>query len=159
VSKGIPPGPASSVRSATGILRAEPSSNTAEIFNVIANKDVWIAYQPIVDLQRRKIFAYEALARTKSPYFAGPLPLFEAAVEHGCTGELGKLLRDLAMAGCPNAPLFINIHPSELNAEFLIRPDDAIFNRTLKCAKACCTRCAGAACIWWSTILVPAIPT
>ncbi|MBP9085406.1 MAG: EAL domain-containing protein [Kofleriaceae bacterium] len=121
-----PPGPAP--RSPSGILRAEASSNTAEIFNVIANRLVSIVYQPIVDLQRRKIFAYEALARSKSPHFAGPLPLFAAAVEHNCTGELGRLLRTMSLAGCPNSPLFINIHPSELNEQYLIQPDDAIFN-------------------------------
>lgn len=121
-----PPGPAP--RSPSAILHAAPSSNTAEIFNVIANREVSVVYQPIVDLQRRKIFAYEALARSKSPHFAGPLPLFAAAVEHKCTGELGKLLRAMSLTGCPNAPLFINIHPSELNEQYLIQPDDAIFN-------------------------------
>lgn len=101
--------------------------NAHEIVDVIAAQQVWCAFQPIVDLERRTIFAYESLARSKSPTFAGPMQLFAAAVAEHRTGELGRLLREISIRDCPNAPLFINIHPSELNMQYLIRPDDPIF--------------------------------
>jgi EAL domain-containing protein (putative c-di-GMP-specific phosphodiesterase class I) len=91
---------------------------------------VHIVYQPIVDLASRKIFAYEALARSDSPDFKSPLELFAAAVEAGCTGELGRLLRGMALEGCEKYPLFLNIHPAELNEKWVVQPDDPIFNHT-----------------------------
>jgi EAL domain-containing protein (putative c-di-GMP-specific phosphodiesterase class I) len=97
------------------------------IRRVIEAREVSIVYQPVVDLTTRKIFAYEALARSKAPEFSGPLPLFEAAVADGCTGELGRLLRQIAIDGCPTHTLFINIHPAELNEKWVVQPDDPIF--------------------------------
>ena len=98
------------------------------IQRAIADRAVKIVYQPIVDLATRKIFAYEALARPTSTEFDGPLGLFAAAVEHGCTGELGRLLRELSVEGCPELPLFVNIHPDELNEGWLVQPRDPIFH-------------------------------
>ncbi len=100
------------------------------IREVIDTKNVWIAFQPIVDLKTQKIFAYEALARTKSPAFEGPMQLFAAAVAEQATGELGRLLRAIALEGCPTHPLFLNIHPAELNEKWVVQPDDPIFNHS-----------------------------
>jgi EAL domain-containing protein (putative c-di-GMP-specific phosphodiesterase class I) len=98
------------------------------IQRAIAEREVRIVYQPIVELATRTIFAYEALARPTSTVFAGPLGLFEAAVQHACTGELGRLLRELSVEGCPDLPLFVNIHPDELNEGWLVQPRDPIFH-------------------------------
>jgi EAL domain-containing protein (putative c-di-GMP-specific phosphodiesterase class I) len=100
------------------------------IRNVIDAQEVWIAFQPIVDVKTQKIFAYEALARSKSPLFDGPLQLFAAAVADGATGELGRLLRKLALDGCTTHPLFINIHPAELNEKWVVQPDDPVFQHS-----------------------------
>ena len=86
-----------------------------------------MVYQPVVDLRTRRIFAYEALVRSKAPEFSSPPELFDAAVAHSCTGELGRMLRELSIAGCPDFPLFINIHPAELNEHYIVQPDDPIF--------------------------------
>jgi EAL domain-containing protein (putative c-di-GMP-specific phosphodiesterase class I) len=94
---------------------------------VIEEREVRIVYQPVVDLRTHAVFAYEALARPTSPEFAGPLELFAAAVEHSCTGELGRLLRELSVEDCPNDKLFVNIHPAELNEKWLVQPNDPIF--------------------------------
>ena len=102
--------------------------NGDAIRRVIAQREVSIVYQPLVDLRLQKIFAYEALARTKAPEFDGPLALFAAATAHDCVGELGRILRELSLQGCPDLPLFINIHPSELNQKYLVQTDDPIFN-------------------------------
>ena len=100
---------------------------THAIRRVLEQRELWVAYQPIVDLGARRIFAYEALARSKAPEFTNPLQLFAAAVEHAVTGELGQLLRAMSIEGCPDYPLFINIHPSELNEHRIIQPSDPLY--------------------------------
>jgi EAL domain-containing protein (putative c-di-GMP-specific phosphodiesterase class I) len=112
------------------LLSGSGVADSSVISSVITNEEVFTVFQPIVDLQRQRVFAYEALARSKNAAFKSPIELFAAAVEHRCVGELGRLLRKQSMDNCPGAPLFINIHPSELNEKFLIRPDDPIFNHS-----------------------------
>jgi EAL domain-containing protein (putative c-di-GMP-specific phosphodiesterase class I) len=97
---------------------------------VIDQREVRVVYQPVVDLKTQKVFAYEALARTKAPEFDGPLALFAAAVEHSCTGELGRILRAMSLEGCTTHPLFMNLHPAELNEGWVVQPDDPIFNHS-----------------------------
>jgi EAL domain-containing protein (putative c-di-GMP-specific phosphodiesterase class I) len=97
---------------------------------VIDERNVFCAFQPIVDVRTQKIFAYEALARTKSKDFEGPLQLFAAAVAEGVTGELGRLLRAISLEGCKDHPLFLNIHPAELNEKWVVQPDDPIFQHS-----------------------------
>lgn len=100
------------------------------IQRLIANKDLFVVFQPIVDLKTRQTFAYEALVRTKSPDFNGPPALFRAAVEHACVGHLGRLIRELAVEGCTTHPLFLNLHPNELNEHYIVQPDDPIFRHS-----------------------------
>ncbi|HET6611511.1 MAG TPA: EAL domain-containing protein [Kofleriaceae bacterium] len=94
--------------------------------DAVSRGDIYIAYQPIVDLTTGGTFGYEALARSAVPAWRGPLELIAAAVDTHCMGELGRALRQMAIAGCQTHPLFINLHPSEFDAEWLVRPDDAI---------------------------------
>jgi len=103
-----------------------PFTDTA-IRNVLDTRAVRCVYQPVVNLRTQEVFAYEALARPLSPDFQGPLDLFAAAVEHNCTGELGRMLREMAIADVPNEKLFVNIHPAELNEKWLVQPNDPIF--------------------------------
>jgi EAL domain-containing protein (putative c-di-GMP-specific phosphodiesterase class I) len=100
------------------------------IRNVLDQRAVHCVYQPVVNLRTHEIFAYEALARSKSPDFDGPISLFAAAVEHNCTGELGRMLREMAIEEVPNHKLFVNIHPAELNEKWLVQPNDPIFQHT-----------------------------
>jgi EAL domain-containing protein (putative c-di-GMP-specific phosphodiesterase class I) len=94
---------------------------------VLDNRDVRVVYQPLVDLRTHKVFAYEALVRSKAPEFDSPMSLFAAAVDHSCAGELGRLIRELSIASCPDHPLFLNIHPAELNEKWIVQTDDPIF--------------------------------
>jgi EAL domain-containing protein (putative c-di-GMP-specific phosphodiesterase class I) len=105
----------------------KPPPTMTPIRRAIDDRAMKIVYQPIVDLRTRQVFAYEALARPQTPDFKGPLELFAAAVDDKCTGELGRLLREMSIAGCPDAPLFINIHPSELNEHYLVQTNDPLF--------------------------------
>jgi EAL domain-containing protein (putative c-di-GMP-specific phosphodiesterase class I) len=100
------------------------------IRSVIDDRNCFCVFQPVVDLRTQKIFAYEALGRTKSPDFEGPMQMFAAAVAENVTGELGRLLRSMALDGCTGHPLFLNIHPAELNERWVVQPDDPIFQHT-----------------------------
>jgi EAL domain-containing protein (putative c-di-GMP-specific phosphodiesterase class I) len=97
---------------------------------VLAQREVHVVFQPVVDLKTRKAFAYEALARSSAPEFDGPIPLFAAAMAERCAGELGRLLREMSLEGCSTHPLFLNVHPAELNEHWVVQPDDPIFRHT-----------------------------
>jgi EAL domain-containing protein (putative c-di-GMP-specific phosphodiesterase class I) len=100
------------------------------IRRVVERREIRVVYQPIVDLTRQEVFAYEALVRTSAPEFDGPPSMFVAAVEHGVCGQLGRLIREMALEGCPGHPLFLNVHPNELNEHYLVQPNDPIFNHS-----------------------------
>jgi EAL domain-containing protein (putative c-di-GMP-specific phosphodiesterase class I) len=89
--------------------------------------ELYIAMQPIVDLARGRVFAHEALLRSEAVGFTSPLPILQEAVRTGTMGTLGRHLRDLSLRACPTTPLFINVHPSEFDHGWLVRPDDPIF--------------------------------
>ncbi len=86
-----------------------------------------IHYQPIVDLETGQVFAQEALGRTASTRFKGPIQMFAGALESHCVGELGRALRQIAVQHSPAVPLFVNVHPVEFDEGWLVRPDEAIF--------------------------------
>ena len=89
--------------------------------------DLSVVYQPIVRLDTGKSYAYEALVRCQVAEFAYPPDLFKRAVASGCVGRLGRMIREIAVPLCNSVPLFLNVHPQELNESWLVRPDDPIF--------------------------------
>ena len=97
------------------------------VLELLAQRQMYIVFQPIVDLQTRQIFANEALLRCKSPEFEGPLSILTSAVQSNCMGELGRKLREMTINSAPNCPLFLNVHPNEFDEGWLVRPDDPIF--------------------------------
>ncbi len=112
-------------------MLAEASRRTTlAIRRVLDTRALKVVYQPLVDLKTKKVFAYEALVRSTSDDFDNPMSLFAAAVQHACTGELGRMIREMAVEGCPTHPLFLNIHPAELNEKWVVQPDDPIFRHS-----------------------------
>jgi EAL domain-containing protein (putative c-di-GMP-specific phosphodiesterase class I) len=93
---------------------------------VINSGELYIAYQPVVDLSRKEVLAYVALVRSNAEEFAGPFQLIEAAVAQSSMGMLGRHLRKLAVDGCGSHRLFLNIHPDEFSEHWLVRPDDSV---------------------------------
>jgi len=87
---------------------------------------IYVAFQPLVDLQRRTTFGFEALVRSECEDFPTALSIIEQAVEHRFMGQLGRALRHMAVTRCANHPLFLNLHPAEFDEGWLVRPDDAI---------------------------------
>jgi EAL domain-containing protein (putative c-di-GMP-specific phosphodiesterase class I) len=100
-----------------------PSRSVEEVVNA---GELWVAYQPLVDLHAGRVFGYEALVRSRAPEYPNPPKLLAAAWESRYLGQLGRYLRRLAVEGCPDYPLFLNIHPDEFSEGWLVRPDDAI---------------------------------
>jgi len=111
----------------TAVNTSQAPHPAAAIRRVIDERAVHVVYQPVVEAVTGKLFAYEALVRSSSPDFDGPSSLFAAAVTHSCAGELGRLIRELALDGCQDHPLFLNIHPVELDDRWLIQVDDPVF--------------------------------
>ena len=93
----------------------------------LGSADLDVVYQPIVDLRNGRLLAYEALVRCKLEHLKNPMVLFEQAVTEKACGRLGRSIREVAFAHSPAAPLFVNVHPDELGARWLVRPDDPLF--------------------------------
>jgi EAL domain-containing protein (putative c-di-GMP-specific phosphodiesterase class I) len=97
------------------------------IHETVDQQKVAIAFQPISDIQKRRLIAYEALARPIDPIFKSVPEMFEAAVQAGRVAELGRIHREQAVRHAAYYPLFINIDPHEFDFGWLVRPDDPMF--------------------------------
>lgn len=79
---------------------------------------VWMAYQPIASLDRRCVYAYEALVRSREPSLSNPLALIDAATRLGRLNDLGRVVRravgTLALEHQGPELFFINLHPNDL---------------------------------------------
>jgi EAL domain-containing protein (putative c-di-GMP-specific phosphodiesterase class I) len=84
---------------------------------------MWMAFQPIVDVQGQSIFGYEALMRAKDRTLPHPGAILEAAERLGRLPDLGRKVRQLtaeAIASAPPGPLiFVNLHTRDLLDETL----------------------------------------
>ena len=104
------------------------SVSHAALANTLRIDDLSVVFQPIVNLRTRRVFAYEALVRCKTPGLESPPKLFEHAVTNGYSGRLGRLIRQLTVKACRGIPIFTNVHPEELGQRFLVQLDDPIFS-------------------------------
>ena len=111
--------------------RPEGNSSARDSFfsfrRLVEPEELTVVFQPIVDMQGGRLFAHEALVRCSRPELSNPLVLFERAVEAGCVGRLGRMIRDIAVPLSGSLPVFINVHPQELQEAWLVRPDDPIY--------------------------------
>ena len=91
---------------------------------------VWMAFQPIVDVKAKRIFAYEALLRTEEPTLKRPDLFIGTAERLDRIHELGRTVRAAvarAVAGVSmDALLFVNMHGLELTDETLFGPTDPL---------------------------------
>jgi EAL domain-containing protein (putative c-di-GMP-specific phosphodiesterase class I) len=97
------------------------------LIGCVPYSDLSVVYQPIVDLQNGRVFAYEVLARCRVPGLTNPSILFKRAAAERFCGSLGRALRKLGSEGCRGIPLFLNVHPAELSDRFVIQPDDPMY--------------------------------
>ena len=98
------------------------------IKELIAEQGITVVFQPLVEVSTGDIFAYETLVRCSAEEFRAPPVLIQAAIDAGMIGVLGRLIRELAVEGCPDHTLFLNIDPNEFAEEYLVRPDDPSFS-------------------------------
>lgn len=88
---------------------------------------MWMAFQPIVDVQTQKIYAYEALLRTEEPSLRRPDLLIAAAERLDRVHDLGRSVRSAVSRAAKDAPedslLFVNVHGLELTDEELFAAD------------------------------------
>jgi EAL domain-containing protein (putative c-di-GMP-specific phosphodiesterase class I) len=79
---------------------------------------MFLVYQPIFDIRRKKIFAYEALMRSRETEMQSPMAILDAARRLDRFPELGRRVRSLIDASLESAPadalVFVNLHASDL---------------------------------------------
>jgi EAL domain-containing protein (putative c-di-GMP-specific phosphodiesterase class I) len=107
----------------------EPAPGTF-IGGLVRSEDLSVVFQPIVSADTGRVFACEALVRCSVPEFKNPEHLFREAVKAGCTGRLGRMIREVATGLCRDMPVFLNVHPVELQEPWLVRPDDPIYSHS-----------------------------
>ncbi len=107
---------------------APPELDSDEIVGTVPVRDLACVFQPIVTLQTRKLFAYEVLARCRTPGLTNPQVLFDRAAAGRFCGLLGRRIRTLAFPQCRGVPVFINVHPDELSDRYVIQPDDPMYS-------------------------------
>jgi EAL domain-containing protein (putative c-di-GMP-specific phosphodiesterase class I)/CheY-like chemotaxis protein len=91
---------------------------------------LWMAYQPIVDPATRRIYAYEALVRTREPSLPHPGVLFSVAERLGRVHDVGRAIRESVASTLashpPDADIFINLHSADLLDESLFAVDSKL---------------------------------
>ena len=106
----------------------EETEERAVMVGCVPVEDLSCVFQPIVDLHKGTVFAYEVLARCKTPGLTRPDILFKRAAAERFAGLLGRTLRQIASTQCRGIPLFMNVHPAELGDQFVIQLDDPMYS-------------------------------
>jgi EAL domain-containing protein (putative c-di-GMP-specific phosphodiesterase class I) len=80
---------------------------------------LWVAFQPVIDLQRNSVFGYEALLRSDEPSLPSPGDVLGAAERLGRVYDVGRRVRAEAIGlfdqlDAGEICLFVNLHASEL---------------------------------------------
>jgi len=101
-----------------------PSAKVRAVRCLLAEGRVAVAFQPIWDLERGGILAYEALARPDPAYgLDGPQEAFDIAERIGRAHELDALCRAAILARAREVPpdtlLFLNVSPQSLDHDLL----------------------------------------
>lgn len=89
---------------------------------------MWMAFQPIVDWQEKRVYGYEALLRSDEPLMKNPIDMIDAAERLERLHELGRAVRSrVAEAGGalpdPHTWFFVNVHAADLNDSLLYSSD------------------------------------
>jgi EAL domain-containing protein (putative c-di-GMP-specific phosphodiesterase class I)/CheY-like chemotaxis protein len=97
-------------------LRSGERAEVAARFQ-LALEHAWIAFQPIVDLKHKRVFAYEALVRTEEESLRRPDVFIATAERLDRIPEFGRTVRGAVARAASNAPpgvkLFVNVHGLE----------------------------------------------
>ena len=91
-----------------------------DLLETILDRRIYSVYEPIVEVESRTVYGYEALARgPQDTRFHSPVALFTAAEEHDLVFELDCICRESGLAGAVEFPagtkLFLNIRPTTIH--------------------------------------------
>lgn len=113
---------------ASGMLVGDRAGLEAGFARAVAS--TWMAFQPIMIWPGNKLLGYEALVRNDEPTLARPDHLFDAAERLGKLHLLGRRIRAAFVEGArlapPDALLFLNLHPRDLEDETLYAKDSPL---------------------------------
>jgi EAL domain-containing protein (putative c-di-GMP-specific phosphodiesterase class I) len=90
---------------------------------------LWMAFQPLVEVSRQKVVAYEALLRTAEPELPHPGAVLSAAARLGRLHELGRTIRARVafhLPDCPAESVYVNLHGRDLLDEQLYSADSPL---------------------------------
>jgi len=115
------------------------------LFELVLSRQIYSVYEPIVEVETRTVFGYEALARgPEGSELHSPLALFATATEQDLLFQLDCLCRQSGLRGARDLPggakLFLNVRPTTIHdpafrAEAItktleacgLRPSDMVF--------------------------------
>ena len=91
-----------------------------DLLETILDRRIYSVYEPIVEVESRTVFGYEALARgPEGTPFHSAVVLFNAAEEHELVYELDGACRESGLRGAVDFPsgtkLFLNIRPTTIH--------------------------------------------
>jgi EAL domain-containing protein (putative c-di-GMP-specific phosphodiesterase class I) len=88
---------------------------------------LWMAYQPAISWNERRVFGYEALLRSDEPGMEDSLQIVDAAERLGRLPEVGRTVRALVANDMAEAPpaacILVKLHAADLHDEELFAPD------------------------------------
>jgi EAL domain-containing protein (putative c-di-GMP-specific phosphodiesterase class I) len=91
---------------------------------------LWMAFQPIVSLSERHVFAYEALMRSTEPALPHPGAVLDAAERLDRVHALGRIVRERVAetiaTSDEDAAFFVNLHSHDLLDDSLLSPDSPL---------------------------------
>lgn len=91
---------------------------------------LWLAFQPIVSLSERRVFAFEALMRSQATALPNPGAILSAAERLDRLPDLGRAIRARAAVAAKKLPeqslLFLNLHPADLQDPALYERDQPL---------------------------------
>jgi diguanylate cyclase (GGDEF)-like protein len=105
-------------------IQVASSTKIHAMHQLLADRKVDIAFQPIWDLRRGELLAYEALARPSAGFgFNGPQEAFDVAEQLGRAHDLDAICRHAILAHAATLPpdtlLFMNVSPQTLDHDLL----------------------------------------
>jgi EAL domain-containing protein (putative c-di-GMP-specific phosphodiesterase class I) len=100
--------------------RFESRSRRQRLFELVIEGNIRSVYEPIVDVETRTVFGYEALARgPEGTELHSPMRLFAMASEQDLLFQLDCLCRKAGLDGARDLPggtkLFLNVRPTTIH--------------------------------------------
>ncbi len=96
------------------VLAAERRENEGAFVSAISK--LWLAFQPIVSYENRRVVGYEALMRSDEPTMRTPDRILKVAEQLSKLGQLGRAIRGMAASTKlpSDVKLFVNLHARDL---------------------------------------------